>query len=490
MKEFDLTPLIKRRSVSEIVLDLPCDETERVFFNGYQTWSPSHEEKPSIAVRTIHPLVKAMGRPWGTSRYGDGFFIRTEHDRPGMFHGFSYFYKRYEEEYLLIASTDETNGYTIFRYDFFKSELSIKKDAGMPKYDQALHIVAFRGGYDEVFDAWFEAAGIKRRPAEPLAGYGSWYNRFTKITDETITADLEGCAKVLEPGDLFQIDDGWQVAVGDWTAHPVKFPRGMRASVDDIHEKGFKAGLWLAPFGAQADSQLVRDHPDWLLKHDGKPWYAGSNWGGFYSLDMDIPEVRDHLRGVFDAIFNDWGFDLVKLDFLYAAAPWMTKSGPFFGESRGARMCRAMDYLREWCGNGMILGCGVPLMPAFGKVEYCRIGPDASLEWDGTFIQRNASLEYPSTKNAILDTFYRRGLDGRAFLNDPDVFFLRKDNIKLTEEQKDMHARVLAQYGSFFLTSDNMGDYDEEQTAHYKELRKVWTDKSFTSKKFLKGLKD
>ena len=153
-------------------------------------------------------------------------------------------------------------------------------------------------------------------------------------------------------------------------------------------------------------------------------------------------------------------------------------------------MCRAMDYLREWCGDGMILGCGVPLMPAFGKVEYCRIGPDASLEWDGTFIQRNASLEYPSTKNAILDTFYRRGLDGRAFLNDPDVFFLRKDNIKLTEEQKDMHARVLAQYGSFFLTSDNMGEYDEEQISHYKELRKVWTDKSFTSKKFLKGLKD
>ncbi len=295
---------------------------------------------------------------------------------------------------------------------------------------------------------------------------------------------------MLEPGDLFQIDDGWQVAVGDWTAHPVKFPRGMKASVDDIHERGFKAGLWLAPFGAQADSQLVRDHPDWLLKHDGRPWYVGSNWGGFYSLDMDVPVVRDHLKAVFDTIFNEWGFDLVKLDFLYAAAPWMTDKGPFFGESRGARMCRAMDYLREWCGDGMILGCGVPLMPAFGKVEYCRIGPDASLEWDGTLVQRNASLEYPSTKNAILDTFYRRGLDGRAFLNDPDVFFLRRDNIKLTEEQKDMHARVLAQYGSFFLTSDNMGEYDEEQTAHYKELRRVWKDKSFTSKKFLKGLKD
>ena len=63
MEKFDLSPLIKRQSVSEIVLDFPCDETERVFFNGYQTWSPSHEEKPSIAVRTIHPVIKALGRP-------------------------------------------------------------------------------------------------------------------------------------------------------------------------------------------------------------------------------------------------------------------------------------------------------------------------------------------------------------------------------------------------------------------------------------------
>lgn len=490
MERFDLAPLIKEQSISEIVLDLPCDETERVFFNGYQTWSPSHEEKPSSVFRAIHPVLRALGRPWGTSRYDDSFFYKPSYGKPGIFHGFSYFYKRYEEDYLLIASTDETNGYTVFSYDFGKSELSINKDAGTPEYDQALHIAAFRGSYDEVFDAWFEEAGIKRRPAEPLAGYGSWYNRFTEITDETITADLNGCSKVLEPGDLFQIDDGWQAAVGDWISHPVKFPRGMKASVDDIHARGFKAGLWLAPFGAQADSKIIKDHPEWLLMHDGRPWYAGCNWGGFYALDMDVPEVRDHLEAVFDRIFNEWGFDLVKLDFLYAAAPWMTDGGPFAGESRGGRMCRAMDYLRKWCGDGMILGCGVPLMPAFGKVEYCRIGPDASLEWDGTFITRNASLGYPSTKNAILDAFYRRGLDGRAFLNDPDVFFLRRDNIKLTEEQKDVHARVLAQYGSFFLTSDNMGDYDEEQTAHYKELRKVWKDKSFTDKKFLKGLKD
>ena len=45
-------------------------------------------------------------------------------------------------------------------------------------------------------------------------------------------------------------------------------------------------------------------------------------------------------------------------------------------------MADAMDFLRECAGDAMILGCGVPLASAFGKVEYCRIGCDVSLDWN------------------------------------------------------------------------------------------------------------
>ena len=484
MSRIDLTPFIREDKGSEIVIGLPCKSTERAYFNGYQTWTASYEVKPTDTHNGIKRVFRRLGAPWGITKYGDHFFMKYT-GKPGRFHGFTYFYKRYEDTYLLIGSTDETNGYTIFDYDMIKGVLKIRKDAGSSRFDQDLHIAAFEGGHDEVFDDWFEASGIKRRPAEPMAGYGSWYNHYDKINDETISRDLEGAAGILEPGDLFQIDDGWQVQVGDWDCNPERFPRGMKASVEDIHEKGFTAGLWLAPYSAQVRSQLAKEHPDWLLKHDGKPWYAGCNWGGFFALDIDHPGVQDYLKRTFDKIFNEWGFDLVKLDFLYGAAPWQTEGGEFDGESRGGRMCRAMDYLREWCGDGLILGCGVPLGPAFGKVEYCRIGCDASLDWNNVPLMRNVNREYPSTKHAILNTFYRRGLDGRAFLNDPDVFFLRKDNIKLSEEQKGLHARVLAQYGSFFLTSDNMGDYDREQREHYRQLRELWQNKDWTDRHFL-----
>lgn len=484
MSRADLTRYIRENKGSEITISLPCKSTERVFFNGYQTWTPSYEARPYEIQTGIRRIFRILGAPWGTTKYGDHFFVNYS-GKPGQFHGFTYFYKRYKNTYLLIGSTDETNGYTIFDYDMIGGVLKIKKDAGSAGFDQDLHIAAFEGSYDEVFDEWFKAAGIKRRPAEPLAGYGSWYNHYDKISDETISRDLEGAAGILEPGDLFQIDDGWQVQVGDWECNTERFPRGMKASVDDIHDKGFKAGLWLAPYSAQVKSQLVKEHPDWLLQHNGKPWYAGCNWGGFFALDFDHPGVRDYLKRTFDTVLNDWGFDLVKLDFLYGAAPWPTSGGEFDGESRGARMCRAMDFLRELCGDKQILGCGVPLGPAFGKVEYCRIGCDASLDWHNNVLMRSVNREYPSTKHTILNTYYRRGLDGRAFLSDPDVFFLRKNNIKLSEELKDLHARVLAQYGSFFLTSDDMGDYDAEQRRHYQKLRQLWHDKDWTDMHFL-----
>lgn len=487
MGKIDLTPFIRHGSCSEMIIDLPCKMNERAFFNGYQTWTPSFEVAPSDTHIGIRRFFRIIGTPWGTTKYGDTFFMNYT-GKPGRFHGYTYFYKRYDDNYLLIGSTDETNGYTIFDYDMPAGVLHIKKDKGSSRFDQALHIAAFEGGHDEVFDAWFREAGISRRPAEPMAGYGSWYNHYDKINDGTISTDLEGAAGILQPGDLFQIDDGWQVQVGDWDCNTDRFPRGMKASVDDIHGKGFRAGLWLAPYSAQIRSQLVKDHPDWLLRHNGRPWYAGCNWGGFFSLDIDNPGLQDYLKRTFDTVLNKWGFDLVKLDFLYGAAPWETSGGEFDGESRGGRMCRAMDMLREWCGDAMILGCGVPLGPAFGKVEYCRIGCDASLDWNNVPLMRNVNREYPSTKHAILNTFYRRSLDGRAFLNDPDVFFLRKDNIKLTEEQKDLHARVLAQYGSFFLTSDNMGDYDSGQRGHYRQLRELWNKRDWTDRHFLDRL--
>ena len=269
--------------------------------------------------------------------------------------------------------------------------------------------------------------GVRPRTREPLAGYTSWYNRYQNISEESIGQDLRGCAGRLQPGDLFQIDDGWEPAVGDWLEpDPRKFPGGMGAMADAIHKRASGPGCGWPPSWRRRAPPLA-EHPDWLLQVDGKPWYCGSNWGGFYALDIDHPEVVAYLEEVFRRVFDEWGFDLVKLDFLYAAAPFGSET-----ETRGGRMIRAMELLRELCGDKLILGCGVPVMPAFGLVDYCRIGCDVGLDWDDKPHMRLAHRERVSTRQAIGNTIFRRQLNGRAWLNDPDVFFLREDNLKLS----------------------------------------------------------
>lgn len=219
----------------------------------------------------------------------------------------------------------------------------------------------------------------------------------------------------------------------------------------------------------EKDSALFRQHPDWLLKVNGAPWCCGCNWSSFYALDIDNPAVLDYLRRVFDRVLNDWGFDLVKLDFLYGAAPFGNAR-----ESRAARMYRAMELLRTWCGQKQILGCGVPVMPAFGLVDYCRVSCDVGLDWDDVWYMRLFHRERVSTKQAINNTLFRRQLNGRAYGSDPDVFFLREENCKLTAEQKCTLATVNALLGNVFLTSDMPSRYTEAQRAEYRRLRDIF----------------
>lgn len=298
-------------------------------------------------------------------------------------------------------------------------------------------------------------------------GYSSWYNRYEDITEASIREDLAGCETLLAPGDLFQVDDGWEPKVGDWLeADPAKFPQGMKQMADAIHASGFRAGLWLAPFVCEKDSAVYRQHPDWLLQVKGKPWCCGGNWSSFYALDIDNPDVLDYLHRVFDRVLNEWGFDLVKLDFLYGAAPFGNAR-----ESRAARMYRAMELLRGWCGEKQILGCGVPVMTAFGLADYCRVGCDVSLDWDDVWYMRLFHRERVSTRQALNNTVLRRQLNGRAYGSDPDVFFLREENCRLTTEQKKILATVNALLGQVFLTSDMPVRYTEQQRAEYRRLR-------------------
>lgn len=448
------------------------EKNEKFFVNGYQSWTTSGEMSSEDIYRGTTPLA-------GVTKYtkdmaitsGDYAFTRYE-PRPGFFHSFTYTYLRRGDEFELFGSLSERNGYTVFYSDMEKHIFSVEKDVeGLTISEpyEMFDIVRFVGGYDEVFDKYFAAMSLPaKKHIDRLTGYTSWYNYFQKIDENIILRDLKGLSRARESVNIFQIDDGYEPFVGDWLDYNGKdFPNGMKTIADAVHREGYLAGIWLAPFNVQrGKSRILKEHPDWLIRNpDGKPQLGCVAWGGAYTLDIYNPEVREHLKKVFDTVLDDWGYDMVKLDFLYSQC-----RTPRDNKTRGTIMCEAMDFLRECVGDKLILGCGVPLGPAFGVVDACRISCDVDLSYGGKFYNSmSINNELPSAQNAINNSMFRRHLNGRAFLNDPDVFFLRDRNLTFTWEQKLLLAKINNLFGRVLFVSDDAGEYSEAELEVLKE---------------------
>ena len=448
-----------------VILDYAFKSEDKIYVNGYQSWTDSFEysvkDKMYAPAKFMQAILKGpVGRTSGISNAGDIPILEIK-NRTGKFYGFSYGYVRRENEVDIFGSLSERRGYTVIEFDCQSNGITVSVDLKGKKFESGdnllLQIGLFKGQYNKAFDEYFNAMGIEPKERPLLTGYTTWYNYYNKINIKIVERDLEALSKLPQQIDIFQVDDGYQKAIGDWLNTDIsKFPDGMKPVAQKIHSKKMLAGLWLAPFAATKESFIYKEHQDWLVKDEkGKLLKAGANWGGFYSLDIYNPQAREYIKKVFDTILRDWGYDLVKLDFLYCACII-----PMHGKSRGEIMCEAMDFLRECCKDKLILGCGVPLAPAFGKVDYCRIGPDISLEWGK---RRFDSREGVSIVHAMLNSVFRRHLDGRAFGNDPDVFLLRDTNIRLNNKQKAMLAKCNKLCGKVLFTSDNVDDYDESK---------------------------
>ena len=447
------------------------EKHDMLYLNGYQSWTDSRERGVKDRMHSLDRVPKKVVQKFSLDRYGDNRFVRYSHAR-GQQHGFTYGYVRRGEEFTLFGSLAEESGFTVLRFDTQGNRIILEKDCAGHHFAgdyTVFDLVILHGTEDEVFDEYFRLLGVAPAKGKRLTGYTSWYNLYENISEESIAADLKGFAGSKTLPDVFQIDDGYENAVGDWLVQNERFPHGMKAAAAAIREAGMMPGIWLAPFAAEKKSILVKEHPDWLLRDEnGEPQMGGCNWSGFYGLDIYNPEVRAYLKEVFDTVVRDWGYRLLKLDFLYAACLI-----PRRDKTRAQVMYDGMRFLRELAGDALILGCGVPLAPAFGMVDYCRIGCDMTLNWLGDKIMRPLHREVPSTRNTLLNTVYRRHLDGRAWRNDPDVFLLRDDNMKLSEKQRETLAAVNALFGGVLFTSDNVGAYDEGKRAVYERIEKL-----------------
>ena len=233
---------------------------ERLFMNGYQTWTYSPELDRNGKLRgTDHiPGFLRKNMPLTATAI---IILRLTGIKTVQSHGFSYCYFRKGKQFRLVASLDETPGYTILRYDSGKALLTLERDcAGVehPGGSFALFDLFFAEGSEaEVFDGWFQAMGIRPRTEKKLAGYSSWYNRYQDITEDTIREDHDRMPQPALPGRPVS-NRRWLGAEGGGLAGNgcTEIPHGLKGMVQEIHAAGFQAGLWLAPFVCEKDSAL------------------------------------------------------------------------------------------------------------------------------------------------------------------------------------------------------------------------------------------
>ncbi len=464
--------------LQELTLQIPTklDKTDRVFCNGFQSWSESRlfgfDEKPDNLRAIAKPLM---------GYYGDYHFDFLP-TKKSVLHSWTYAYHvsqnatplalQKEQNLNFVGSLDESTAFTCLMYDIDNQQIIVKKDIGNLHLSHSfpvLDLVLMNGEVPSVFDQYFDLQDLPKRDKPVETGWTSWYNYYNKISETIIDENLEAFAKRDIPIDYFQIDDGWQTRIGDWLSVQPSFPNGMKIVADKIHQKGFKAGLWLSPFIVESKSRLFQEKNDWVLRGaNGKPVAVGYSpyWSGrFYALDFYNPDVQKYLTGIFHTVLHTWGFDMVKLDFLYAVAVL-----PRANKTRGQVMSEAMQFLRQIVGDKILLACGVPLGSAFGLVDYCRIGADIHLSWEHKLLKFLKNRERVSTIVALRTILSRWPLNGRAFQNDSDVFILREKNHQLTVNQQDTVMIINTLLGNLLFTSDNLDEYTEGVLQKFKSI--------------------
>ena len=116
----------------------------------------------------------------------------------------------------------------------------------------------------------------------------------------------------------FVLDDGWfrgrrtdTAGLGDWDVDATVFPDGLGPLVDHVTGLGMTFGLWVEPESVNADSDLARAHPDWVLSTPGRaPAESRTQW----RLDLSQQGAWDHLLERLDALLTEYPVEYLKWD--------------------------------------------------------------------------------------------------------------------------------------------------------------------------------
>jgi alpha-galactosidase len=298
------------------------------------------------------------------------------------------------------------------------------------------------------------------RFARPPTGWCSWYCFGPRVTAQQVLDNLDVIAKQVPSLKYVQIDDGYQPAMGDWLETGKAFGGDIQGVLKQIRARGFEPAIWVAPFIAEAGSNLFQQHPDWFIRGaDRKPLpsnqvtFGGWRRGPWYALDGTHPAVQAHFESLFKTMRQEWGCTYFKLD----ANFWGAMHGGRFHDPKATRIeayRRGMQAILEGTGDGFVLGCNHPIWGSFGLIHGSRSSGDVKRLW--------ATFQKITRQNLS-----RNWQNGRLWWNDSDAVVLTGE---LPENEYLFHATAVYASGGMILSGDDLTKIPPARLAILKKL--------------------
>ncbi|MFT7314310.1 MAG: alpha-galactosidase [Paraglaciecola sp.] len=157
------------------------------------------------------------------------------------------------------------------------------------------------------------------------------------------------------------LDDGWfngrdddTAGLGDWFVDKKYYPEGLTPLIDHVKAQGLEFGLWFEPEMVNPDSELYRQHPQWVLGNEIHKQVDSRNQ---LVLDLSRPEVFAYLYERLHTLLTEYDISYIKWDMNRDLNHQGDHSGKPGGHNQIHALYRLLDTLRAAHPNVEIESC-------------------------------------------------------------------------------------------------------------------------------------
>lgn len=185
-------------------------------------------------------------------------------------------------------------------------------------YESPWVVFSYGEGLDEYsgrFHEWLRSVPGRRTRPRPVT-LNTWeavyfdqsIERLAPLVDAAAAAGVE----------RFVLDDGWfgdrrddTRGLGDWEVSRDIWPEGLEPLVRRVRDSGMEFGLWVEPEMVNVDSELFRQHPEWVL---GRGARQPSPQRHQLVLDLAHPDAYAHIHERLATLVRTYDIAYLKWD--------------------------------------------------------------------------------------------------------------------------------------------------------------------------------